>query len=298
MKKTTEFKKLIMDEEILVLPFVVDALTAILAQKAGFKAIGRGGASGHHILGMPDLELATLTEIADWTGKIVDAVDIPVLADVDTGFGNSTNVIRTVNLLEKAGAAGIFFEDQVSPKRCGETGGVQVIPVEDMVAKIQAAVQTRKDPDFIITARTDSLSCMGLDESIRRGNIYHEAGADVIFIVSPESIEQLQRIGSEVKAPKMLCIMHGGVTPILPPKEYQDLGFNLVFYPGMCMGKIVYEVNNMFEDFAKNQDLNRLTDKIISFKDVFNIVGLKEVRSNEAQLAETAKKIVQAYESK
>ena len=142
MKKTTLFRKYVLDEEILIMPIAPDALTAKIAQNAGFKAISRGGATGLHILGQPDVDLSTLTELAEWTGKIVDAVDIPVFADADTGYGNVTNVVRTVQLFEKMGVAGLFIEDQVSPKRCGHTEGKELISVEEMAAKLKAAIDS------------------------------------------------------------------------------------------------------------------------------------------------------------
>jgi len=298
MRKTTLFKKYILDDEILLLPGVPDAITARIAQNSGFKAVARGGVTGIHILGKPDVDLATLTELADWTAKMVDAVDIPVFADGDTGHGNVTNVVRTVQLFEKAGVGGLFIEDQVAPKRCGHTAGKQVISVEEMAAKMKAAVDARKDQDLVIMARIDSLAVYGINEAIDRGNICHEAGADLIFIEAPESVEQMKKIRNEIGAPQMVNIINGGETPILTPKQLQEMGFNAVVYPAACSCVIAKAVKDFFEDFYRTMDIESLGNRMMDFDAFFNLAGLESVRQAEGKYTEQGQTAVDSYRRK
>jgi methylisocitrate lyase len=188
---------LIMDKEILVMPGAFDAVSAIIIEQTGFKAVTLGGmAASASLLGQPDVSVLSLNEIVNYTRNIAEVVNIPVFVDGDTGHGNVTNVIRTIRELEKAGAAGLFIEDQTFPKRCGHLEGKQVIPTEEMVAKIKAVVDTRGDPDLVIMARTDAYATHGIDEAIIRGNRYKEAGADLIFVEAPISKEDMIRISS------------------------------------------------------------------------------------------------------
>jgi methylisocitrate lyase len=183
-----------------------------------------GYANTASLLGKPDVSLLTLTEMAECAGRIADAVDIPVFADGDTGHGNVTNVARTVHLFEKAGVAGLLLEDQVEPKRCGHMSGKQVIPAQEMVAKVRAALDTRSDPDFIIMARTDAIAVNGIDDAIARAKQYRNAGADAIFVEAPESVGQMRRITAGIDAPLMANMIPGGKTPVLPARELQELG--------------------------------------------------------------------------
>lgn len=298
MKKTTLFKNYILEDEILVMPGVPDALSAIIAQNAGFKAVTRGGASGIHILGKPDLDLATLTELTDWTEKIADAVDIPVFADGDTGHGNVTNVVRTVQLFERAGAAGLFIEDQVSPKRCGHTAGKQVIPAKEMAAKLKAAVDARKDPDFVIAARIDALAVEGINAAIDRGNIYHEAGADVIFVEAPESVEQMRQVTSQIDAPHMANIILGAKTPILTPKQLQEIGCSVAAYPAVASCIITKALEDFFEEFHRTLDYESFKDRMMNFYDFFNLAGLDKIRDAEERYTEQGREVVKNYKKR
>jgi len=293
MKKTTLFKKYVLDDEILIMPGVPDALSAIIAQNAGFKAVTRGGASGIHILGKPDLDLATLTELTDWTQKIADAVDIPVFADGDTGHGNVTNVVRTVQLFEKAGAAGLFIEDQVSPKRCGHTAGKQIIAVEEMAAKLKAATDARKDPDFVIAARIDAIAVEGINAAIDRGNIYHEAGADLIFVEAPESVEQMRKVTSEINAPHMANIILGAKTPILMPQQLQKIGYSVAAYPAVSSCIITKALKDFFEEFQRTLDYESFSDRMMNFYDFFNLAGLDKIREDEDRYTKEGKNVVE-----
>ena len=232
MKKTGLFKKYILAPEILVMPGAHDALSARIIEKAGFKALAVGGyPATAALMGKPDISFLTLPEMVDHLARLTDTVDIPILVDGDTGHGGVLNVARTVREFERAGAAGLFIEDQVFPKRCGHMEGKQVVGREDMVAKIKAALDARKDSDLVITARTDALAVLGVDEAIERGNLYREAGADVIFVEAPRSVEEMRRINREVAAPTLANNVEGGKTPFLPAKDLEAIGYNLVIYP-------------------------------------------------------------------
>ena len=219
MKNTTLLKKLILDNEILVMPGAYDAAAARIIEQTGFNAVTLGGyPTSASLLGKPDVSLLTLTEMAAHTRNIAEAVDIPVFTDGDTGYGNVINVARTVHEFERAGAAGMFIEDQIFPKRCGHMEGKQVIPADEMLPKIKAAVDARHDQDFIIMARTDALAVHGVREAIARANKYYEAGADLIFIEAPTSKEEMIKINLEVSAPTMAIQIEGGKTPMFTTK--------------------------------------------------------------------------------
>jgi 2-methylisocitrate lyase-like PEP mutase family enzyme len=232
-RPTTRLRELLAAPEILVAPRVHDALSGLSAQACGFQAVQ---ASGHGIaaalLGEPDIGLLTMSESVMVTGYIARALDIPVMADGDTGYGNPLNVWRTVREFEAAGAASVNLEDQVFPKKCGHMDGKAVISREEMESKIQAAVEARRDPDFVIVARTDAVAAIGIDEAIARGNAYAEAGADLIFVEAPTSREMIERIAREIDAPLTINIALGGKTPEIPWEELAELGIARVSVGG------------------------------------------------------------------
>ena len=283
MKKTSLLKEYILDEEILMIPVAHDALCARVAERVGFKAIFTAGyANTASLLGKPDVSLLTLTEMVDCASRICDAADIPVFADGDTGHGNVTNVVRTVKLFEKAGVAGLFLEDQVEPKWCDHMAGKQVIPPEEMVAKIKAALDARSDPDLIIMARTDALAVNGLEDAICRGNLYAEAGADLIFVEAPISIEQMRRITRGVKAPNMVNMIPGGRTPLLTARELQDIGYSVVSYATACTYTIARAVEDLFEELIRTGTTAGFEDRMMRFDEFNRLVGLEGIREKEA----------------
>jgi carboxyvinyl-carboxyphosphonate phosphorylmutase len=282
LRKTALLRKLIEDEEILMIPVAHDALCARIAEQSGFKAVFTAGyANSAALLGKPDVSLLTLTEMVDAASRIVDAVNIPVFADGDTGHGNVTNVIRTVNLFEKAGVAGLFIEDQVSPKRCGHLAGKQVVSPEEMVSKLRAALDARSDPDFVIMARTDALAVNGIDDAIYRARLYREAGADLIFVEAPESVEQMRRIIREVEAPHMANMLPGGKTPMLTAKELQEIGYSVVAYATACTYAITKAVRDLFETLYRTGTTAGLEDRMVKFDEFNRLVGLEETRKKE-----------------
>jgi len=285
LRKTALLRKLIEDEEILMIPVAHDALCARIAEQSGFKAVFTAGyANSAALLGKPDVSLLTLTEMVDVASRIADAVDIPVFADGDTGHGNVTNVIRTVNLFEKAGVAGLFIEDQVSPKRCGHLAGKQVVSPEEMLSKLRAALDARSDPDFVIMARTDALAVNGIDDAIHRAKLYREAGADLIFVEAPESVEQMRRIIREVKAPHMANMLPGGKTPMLTAKELQEIGYSVVAYATACTYTITKAVRDLFETLHQTGTTAGLEDRMVKFDEFNRLVGLEEIRKKEEDI--------------
>lgn len=286
MKKTTLLRNLINDPEILVIPVVHDPLCARIAEQAGIRAVFSAGyANSAAFLGQPDVSLMTLSEMVDCASRIVDAVNIPVFADGDTGYGNATNVIRMVRLYEKAGVAGLFIEDQVFPKRCGHMDEKDVIPAGEMVAKIHAAVDARKDPDLVIMARTDAIAVHGTDEAIHRANLYHEAGADLLFVEAPRSVDEMRRICSEVKGPTFANNLPGGKSPVLSAQELQEIGYAVVADATSCTYVIAHAVRELFAELARTGSSAAFTDRMILFDEFNRLIGLPEIRERERKYA-------------
>jgi methylisocitrate lyase len=282
-KMTTLLKELVLSPEILAMPGAHDALSARIIEQVGFKAVSIGGA-GYSIcsLGKPDVGLLTLTEMTTYARNVVEAVGVPVFADGDTGHGNVTNVIRTTREFEKAGVAGFFIEDQVFPKRCGHTTGKQVIPAEEMVPKIKAAVDTRVDQDLVIMARTDALATHGIEEAIERANRYREAGADLIFVEAPTTKEEMIRINREIDAPTMAIQIEGGRTPICTIKELEEMGFDAVVYPGTSFLIAAFAIRKAMRELYQKGTTTGCVDEMILFDELNRLAGLDRVREIES----------------
>src|SRR5881392_443142 len=234
MRTTTRLRQLLSGPDLIVAPGAYDALSARLIAQSGFSAIYMTGfGTAASVLGQPDVGLLTMSEMVSRAGALAAVTgDIPLIADADTGYGNPINVRRTIHEYERAGVAGLHIEDQVWPKKCGHMEGKQVIPMEEMAQKIRAAVDARQDPDFVIIARTDANAVNGLEDALRRGQAYREAGADVIFIEAPRSMEELQAIGETFQGvPLLFNWAESGKTPLLPLNEIRALGFKLVIFP-------------------------------------------------------------------
>ena len=240
MRATTTLRTMLNAPGIIVAPGAYDGFSARLVEAAGFRCVymtGAGTAASH--IGQPDLGLTTLTEMVDNARHIAACVSIPVIADADTGFGNALNVVRTVREYERAGVAGCHLEDQVAPKKCGHIAGKQVIPAKEFALKIRAAVENRTDGDFVVIARTDARAVTSLDDAIERGNLYREAGADVIFVEAPQTEDEIQRVAREVKAPLLMNQVPGGRTPGVKTAELERMGFKIVIHPTVCMGPAI-----------------------------------------------------------
>ena len=258
---------------LIVAPGAYDGISARLIESAGFRAVymtGAGTAASH--LGQPDLGLATLTEMATHAGHLASCVSLPVIADADTGYGNALNVVRTVREYERAGVAGLHLEDQVAPKKCGHIAGKQVIPAREFAEKIRAAVEHRTDPDFVIIARTDARAVTGLDDAIARGNLYAEAGADVIFVEAPQSEDEIARVAREVKAPLLANMVAGGRTPAVKVSELERLGFKIAIFPAVCMGAAIPAIERAL-GLLKDRGTDWPEGPALSPLDIFRKVG-------------------------
>ncbi|MGB9167522.1 MAG: oxaloacetate decarboxylase [Nitrososphaeraceae archaeon] len=269
-------------DEIIVLPGVYDALSARIAQNVGFNAAFQTGyGTSATLLGMPDFGFLNAGETMDNARRIINSVDIPILVDIDTGYGNPLNVWRTVTDLEKLGAGGIFLEDQVWPKRCGHMKGKSVISKEDYVQKLKAAIDARKSKDFIIVARTDSLAQYGIDEAIERGKEFQKIGADVIFIEAPKNLEEMKKITAEIDAPLLANMIEEGVTPNLPAKDLEKLGFRMVVFPLSALYSSTYAIKNVFLSLQKTGMTKNLKKKMITFKEFNDFVNLPKYNQLE-----------------
>lgn len=255
MDKKNNFRDLIYNEEILVLPGVYDVMSSRIAERAGFKALFTSGFGiSATNLGLPDYGLMTATEVISVVEKIVKSVNIDVVADIDTGYGNPLNVIRTVDELVRKGVSGVILEDQQWPKRCGHLDGKSVISSEEHVEKIKAAREAAGYYDLIIVGRTDARSVLGLDEAIKRGHAYREAGADIIFIEAPETKDELVEIGKSFRnTPLFANMVEGGKTPILGASELADIGFKIVVYPLCGLFASVASVVSCFEYLCREK---------------------------------------------
>ncbi|HVI91982.1 MAG TPA: oxaloacetate decarboxylase [Dongiaceae bacterium] len=282
MRRTTRFRELVEAPEILVLPGVHDALSARIAAETGFSAVTCGGyAATASLLGAPDIAQLSMTEMADMYARLCDAISLPVLADADTGYGNAVNVARTVRSFERAGVAALFIEDQVAPKRCGHMDGKRVIPVVEMVAKLKAALDARSDPDLIIMARTDARAIEGLEAAIERAQIYREAGADVIFVEAPLTIDEMSRICSEVPAPCMANNVEGGKTPLLSASALEDIGYALVAFPVAATYAITHALRRLYGALRESGETQSLLTEMVSFAAFHDLVGLPKLRDME-----------------
>jgi 2-methylisocitrate lyase-like PEP mutase family enzyme len=255
-----------------------DAFTARLIEAAGLETVFIGGfGTSASMLGLADVGFLTLTEMADAVRRMASRVSIPVVADGDTGHGDLHNVVRTVREFEGAGAAGILLEDQVTPKRCGHFQGKQVIPVGEMVLKFRAAVDARRDADFVIVARTDARAVEGLDAAIERVNRYAQAGADVCFIEAPESRAELERIPREVKHPLLVNMLTGGVTPILTVDELGQLGYKIVVCPIESLLVTGAVMQKLIKALLTKGRVDQPDCEMMSFADIKKLLGLDEV---------------------
>ena len=263
-------------KKIIVLPGVFDALSARIAQQVGFSAMFQTGyGSAAALLGMPDFGLLNAGETVDNASRIISAVSVPVLVDADTGYGNPLNVWKLVRDLEKMGAAGIFLEDQVWPKRCGHMAGKDVIPEDDYIPKLKAAVEARKSREFIIVARTDARAPMGLDEAIKRGKAYRKIGADVIFVEAPRSVEELRMVADEIDAPLVANMIEDGVTPNLPASELLRLGYRVAVFPLSALYSATYAMQQVFAELKRTGATRQTRKTMVTFKDFNKFVDLE-----------------------
>lgn len=278
-----QLRKLLQEEDILILPGVYDALTAKIAESAGFGAVVMGGYSiAASRLAQPDVGYLSMVEMAQAVKTIADAVTVPVVADGDTGYGNALSVRRTVKEYEKAGAAAILFEDQVWPKRCGHMQGKAVIDKEEHALKIRAAVEARTNPDLLIIARTDARSVLGLEDAIERGRLYLEAGAEALFIESPHSEAELAAIGQAFPDAILLANMiEGGKTPCLTADQLKELGYKMVFWPCTALYAVVKSLTDVFTTLKNTGTTQPCQENLLSFQQFNSFIGLSQYQELE-----------------
>lgn len=283
MKQRRMLRALLAQGRYVIAPGAFDALTARLVQLAGFEAVYLSGGAFSRASGYPDLGLLTLSEVVRWIGVTAEATDIPVIADADTGYGNALNVVRTVREFEKAGAAALHIEDQVSPKKCGHYDGKQVITAEEMVGKIQAAVDTRQDQDLVIIARSDARAVEGLGSAIDRVNRYLEAGADMGFVEAPQSAEELAEVARLVRGPAVVNVFEGGKTPALPAAGLERMGFRLGIYPSQTHRAAIFAIKAMLAVLRSDGDTARVESRLASFAEREEAVDSKRWGTVEAK---------------
>lgn len=261
--------------DIIILPGVYDALTAKIAEDVGFEtAFQTGYGTSASLLGMPDFGFLNAGETLENAKRIINSVNIPILVDIDTGYGNPLNVWKIVKDLERIGAKGIFLEDQVWPKRCGHMTGKTVIPKEEYILKLQAAIDAREDNEFIIVARTDSLAQFGIEEAIERGKEYKRIGADVIFIEAPKTIDQMELIAKEIKAPLLANMIEEGITPNLTADQLRKMGFKMVVFPLSALYSATFAIKQTLQTLKKTGTTKELKNKMITFQEFNDLVNL------------------------
>ena len=287
MNGPAKMRELFASKKTVVAPGAHDMLTGKIIGKLGFDAVymtGYGQSASH--LGKPDVGLMTMSEMVMRAANMVEAAGVPVIADADTGFGNAVNVMRTVREYEKAGVAVIQLEDQVMPKKCGHMVGREVISLEEMVGKIKAAVDTRVDPNFMIMARTDARTVFGIDAALERAHAFQEAGADIVFVESPESEEEMRRINTELPGVLTLANMvEGGRTPMFTNAKLSEFGYNLIIYPTASVYVTTKAMVDLWEGMRRDDTTETLIDTMIPFAQFNEIVGLPEIRAIEANYA-------------
>ena len=277
MEKATLVRRHLSEKSQLVMPGVFDALSAKIAARAGFEVIFITGYSlSATLLGEPDFGLLTQTEVVNAAQRVCSVVDTPVIVDADTGYGNAINVIRTVHDLIRTGAAGMFLEDQVWPKRCGHMKGKQVIPLDEQLKKLHAAMEARSNHDFYIVARTDSRQALGLSEAITRGIAFKEAGADAVFVEAPETKEEMMEIARHVPGPLVANMLERGVTPLMGPQELRELGFDLIVWPLAPLYSVAKSLTEVYSTLRRDGSTVKVLDRLMPFDDFNEIVGLEQ----------------------
>jgi 2-methylisocitrate lyase-like PEP mutase family enzyme len=283
MRPTTKLRQLLARPGAVMAPGVADALNARLVKRHGFEAIYMTGAGTTAVrLGMPDVGLLTMTEMVDNAARIAEASGLPLIADADNGYGGVLNVRRAIQGYERAGVAAVHLEDQVIPKRCGHLAGKQLVPVEEMVAKIRAAADARTDADFVLIARTDAIAVEGFEAALERVQRYGEAGADVLFVEAP-GMAELPKIAPRLKKPLLYNMATSGKTPFLSKGEIEKLGFKLIIYPNWMMLAAIKAASDVLSELKQKETIAHLAKDVPSFKEFFDLLGMQEVQEMEAR---------------
>lgn len=279
--KRARFRQLLQEGRIIVAPGAYDGLSARLVQQAGFQVAYMSGAAVAASQGVPDVGLVTMAEMSARAAQMAKVIDIPLIADADDGYGNPINVYRTVQEFALAGVAGIHLEDQVAPKKCGSLPGTQVVTVEEMLCKLRAAQDARRDQNFVIIARTDAVWSHGLDEAIHRGIAYRDAGADLLMFHGLKTEEEIAQVVAQVKAPVVSLNSESGTMPMVPVQRLEEMGVAMVLFPTATLRRATYAMRNTLEEIMKTGTTKHLWSTSEMGLSLFNLVGLQRISDME-----------------
>jgi methylisocitrate lyase len=286
MRTTTKFRQLLDQPGIIQAPGAYDCLTAKLIQQAGFPAVYMTGAGTSVAqLGYPDLGLATMTDMIANAGSIADILDVPLIADADTGYGGILNVRRTIRQYERAGVAAVHIEDQEMPKRCGHLDDKKVVSTQDMVQKIRAAVDARTDDDFTIIVRTDSIAVTGWEDAMHRCEQYMKAGADALFVEALRTPEEVEQVAKNLDIPLLYNFVESGKSPLLSAADLEKFGFKIVIYPASALLSVTHIVEQVMAQLKETGTTAHLMDKMVTLEACFEAVGLSSMLAEDAQFA-------------
>jgi 2-methylisocitrate lyase-like PEP mutase family enzyme len=276
--KRTRFRQRLSEPGLIVAPGVFEMISARMADRMGFDTLymtGYGAVASY--LGLPDAGIATYTDMVSRAGAIAQGTESPLIADGDTGYGGLLNVAHTVSGYEAAGVTGIQLEDQEFPKKCGHTPGRRVIPTADMVKKIKVACESRESSDFLIVARTDARTTLGLDEALRRADAYCNAGADILFVESPETPEEMAKIAQTFDKPTLINVVEGGRTPLFTKQELEQMGFKMAIYPGSAFLAMGQALENVYGALKQDGSTLSVTDQLYNFEAFSKLMGFEAV---------------------
>lgn len=281
MRRTTQLRNLLKEKRLLVAPGAFDGLSARLIERAGFPLIYATGGGIARSMGYPDMGLITMNEVLLRVKNMVDVSNIPVFADADTGYGNAINLMRTVKEFQTIGVGGIHIEDQITPKKCGHYEGKSLVPEEEMVKKIEAAKEARTDPDFLIVARTDARSVEGFEGAIRRGKSYGEAGADMIFIEAPQTVEEIREIPRAITAPLVINMFKGGKTPLVPMDQLEEWGYRIAIVPSSPQLAAIKAIRQLLKILKEKGTMEPYSEGMVTFQERDEIVDLQKFQELE-----------------
>jgi 2-methylisocitrate lyase-like PEP mutase family enzyme len=286
MSHALKLRSLLASNETVIAPGIFDGLTGLLAEKAGFNCGYIGGASiSYSKLGRSDVGLTTSTEVADTISKIRERIDIPFVVDADTGFGNALNTKRTVRMFERAGASGIQIEDQTNPKRCGHLDGKTLIDSKEMVGKIKAALDARLDQNTLIIGRTDAIAVEGFEAALERAEYYLSAGAEMLFIEAPRSLDQMRIIGNQFssRVPLLANMVEGGKTPVSSAQKLGEIGFKFVIFPGAMIRTMAFAGQRLLSTIKENGTTKELKGQMLNFNELNELIGTDELLKEASQ---------------
>lgn len=280
MTSRPSLRDLMQSPEIILVPGIYDAFGALMVERAGFPAAYLSGASiAYTRFGRPDLGLVGMDEVATVISAIGERVQVPLIVDADTGYGNALNVIRTVKLFERNGANVIQLEDQSLPKRCGHLAGKTLVPAAEMVGKIKAALDARRSPDTLIMARTDAIAVEGLDAALARAERYHEAGAHILFVEAPRDVAEMRTVTARLggRVPLLANMVEGGKTPIMPAKELQQIGYSVVIFPGGMARAVGHLMGRYLASLQSHGETGPFRNQMIDFDEMNALIGTPEM---------------------